>query len=85
MNPSEIPNMPDWLRGSEMGELIYAHDWTESGLAPIAAWPPNLQLAVSIILLLPSAGLLLWGPKLIRIYNDRYRDLMGAKHPLYVA
>ena len=81
MNPSEIPNMPDWLRGSEMGELINAHDWTESGLAPIAAWPPNLQLAVSIILLLPSAGLLLWGPKLIQIYNDHYRDLMGAKHP----
>ena len=37
MNPSEIPNMPDWLRGSEMGELIFAHDWAESGLGPIAS------------------------------------------------
>jgi PAS domain S-box-containing protein len=81
MKPSEIPDMPPWLRGSEMGELIYARDWDESGLGPIPAWPPNLRLAVGMLLPLPSAGLLLWGPKLIQIYNDRYRDLMGAKHP----
>jgi PAS domain S-box-containing protein len=81
MKPSEIPDMPPWLRGSEMGELIYARDWDESGLGPIPAWPPSLRLAVGMLLPLPSAGLLLWGPKLIQIYNDRYRDLMGAKHP----
>jgi PAS domain S-box-containing protein len=81
MKPSEIPDMPLWLRGSEMGELIYARDWDESGLGPIPAWPPSLRLAVGMLLPLPSAGLLLWGPKLIQIYNDRYRDLMGAKHP----
>lgn len=81
MKPSEIPDMPPWLRGSEMGELIYARDWDESGLGPIPAWPPSLRLAVGMLLPLPSAGLLLWGPKLIQIYNDHYRDLMGAKHP----
>ena len=81
MKPSEIPDMPPWLRGSKMGELIYARDWDESGLGPIPAWPPSLRLAVGMLLPLPSAGLLLWGPKLIQIYNDRYRDLMGAKHP----
>ncbi|MEO9061587.1 MAG: PAS domain S-box protein [Nitrosospira sp.] len=81
MKPLEIPNMPSWLRGSEMGELIYARDWEESSLGPIPAWSPSLRIAVGILLPLPSAGLLLWGPKLIQIYNDRYRDLMGAKHP----
>lgn len=74
--------MPHWLRGSEMGELIFIHDWTASGLGPIQAWPPHLQLAVNIILLLPSAAILLWGSNLIQIYNDRFRDLMGAKHPM---
>lgn len=79
MNQSEMPN---WLRGSEMGELICAHDWTESGLGPIQAWPLNLKLAVNIVLLLPSPAMLLWGPEFIEIYNDRCRDLMGGKHPI---
>src|SRR6478752_1301070 len=76
-----LPDIPGWLRGSEMGEQIFAHDWGESGLGPIENWPPHLQLAVNIILLLPSAAILLWGPKLIQIYNDPYRALMGCKHP----
>jgi PAS domain S-box-containing protein len=73
--------MPHWLRSSEMGELIFIHDWAASGLGPVQAWPPHLQLAVNIILLLPSAAILLWGSNLIQIYNDRFRDLMGCKHP----
>jgi PAS domain S-box-containing protein len=64
-----------------MGELIFAHEWIDSGLGPISAWPPALRFAVNMILLMPSAVLLLWGPKLIQIYNDSYRDLMAAKHP----
>ncbi|MDQ3186319.1 MAG: PAS domain S-box protein [Pseudomonadota bacterium] len=82
MNQSEIRHIPNWLRGSEMGELIYVHDWTDSGLGPIHAWPPALKIAVNIVLLLPSPATLLWGPKLIQIYNDRCRDLMNAKHPM---
>ncbi|SFN74698.1 hybrid sensor histidine kinase/response regulator [Nitrosospira briensis] len=76
-----LVEMPGWLRGSEMGELIFDHDWTESGLGPISTWPPNLKFAVNTILLMPSAALLLWGPRHIQIYNDNYRDLMGLKHP----
>ncbi|WP_090370934.1 PAS domain S-box protein [Nitrosospira sp. Nl5] len=79
MNQSEIPA---WLRGSEMGELIYVHDWTESGLGPVHAWPASLKIAVNIVLLLPTPATLLWGPELIQIYNDRSRDMMNAKHPM---
>ena len=78
MSPPEIPA---WLRGSEMGVQIFAHDWTESGLGPIENWPPHLQLAVNIVLLLPSAAILLWGPEFIQIYNDHFRDTMGGKQP----
>ena len=78
MNRAELPG---WLRGSEMGELIFDHDWNESGLGPISTWPQALKFTVNIILLMPTAVLLLWGPKCIQIYNDRYRDLMGVKHP----
>src|SRR5687768_581700 len=73
--------MPGWLQGSEMGRLIFAHDWGASGLPPIHAWPAHLKLTVDIMLSLPSASLLLWGPGFIQIYNDAYRDLMGRKHP----
>ncbi|ARO87798.1 hybrid sensor histidine kinase/response regulator [Nitrosospira lacus] len=75
------PEIPDWLRGSEMGELIHAHDWTESGLGLIQTWPSNLKFAVNIVLLLPSPAMLFWGPKLIQIYNDRCRDWLGTEHP----
>ncbi|ABB74793.1 PAS/PAC sensor hybrid histidine kinase [Nitrosospira multiformis ATCC 25196] len=73
--------LPGWLQGSEMGALIFTHDWIDSSLGPISAWSPALRFAVNMILLMPSAVLLLWGPKLIQIYNDGYRNLMGAKHP----
>jgi PAS domain S-box-containing protein len=78
MSQAEVPA---WLRGSDMGELIAGHDWAESGLGPISTWPRNLQFAVNFMLLLPSAALLLCGPKLIQIHNDGYHDLMGAKRP----
>ena len=78
MSLSEIPG---WLRGSEMGAQIFAHDWAESGLGPVENWPPHLKLAVNIILLLPSATILLWGPTLIQIYNDPYRDFVRRWRP----
>ncbi|HEU4854481.1 MAG TPA: PAS domain S-box protein [Nitrosospira sp.] len=84
MNERKTTNsaeLPGWLRGSEMGELIFAYDWIDSGLGPISAWSPALRFAVNMMLLMPSAVLLLWGPKLIQIYNDGYRNLMAAKHP----
>ena len=80
-NRSLTAEIPGWLLGSEMGELIFTHDWTDSGLGPISTWPPPLRFAVNMMLLMPSAVLLLWGPKLIQIYNDSYRNLMAAKHP----
>ena len=61
--------------------MIFAYDWSESELGPIHAWPAHLKMAVDLILSLPSAAILLWGPNFIQIYNDAYRDLMGRKHP----
>lgn len=63
-----------------MGERIFAHDWSES-LGPIESWPPHLKLATNIVLLLPSPAIALWGPEFIQIYNDRFREVMGRKHP----
>ncbi|MCC2682975.1 MAG: sensor hybrid histidine kinase [Nitrosospira multiformis] len=74
--------LPNWLQGSEMGEMISTHDWTDSGLGPVGKWPQHLKFAVNTMLLMPSAAMLLWGRDLIQIYNDSCRNLMCAKHPL---
>lgn len=74
--------LPYWLQGSEMGKVIFAHDWTDSGLGPLSTWPHDLKFAVNTILLMPSAAILLWGRNLIQIYNDSCRKLMGAKHSI---
>jgi PAS domain S-box-containing protein len=65
-----------------MGEVIFAHDWADSGLGPLSTWPSHLKFAVSTMLLMPSATILLWGRDLLQIYNDSCRDLMGAKHAI---
>ena len=74
--------LPHWLQGTEMGEVIFAHDWADSGLGPLSTWPGHLKFAVSTMLLMPSAAILLWGRDLLQIYNDSCRDLMGAKHAI---
>ncbi|HJT50954.1 MAG TPA: PAS domain S-box protein, partial [Nitrosospira sp.] len=79
MRPVEIPG---WLQGSEMGELIFAYDWADSGLGPLSTWPHSLKFAVNTMLLMPSPAILLWGRDLIQIYNDGCRNLMGAKHSI---
>ena len=74
--------LPHWLQGTEMGEVIFAHDWADSGLGPLSTWPGHLKFAVSTMLLMPSAAILLWGRDLLQIYNDSCRDLMGGKHSI---
>jgi PAS domain-containing protein len=76
--------LPYWLQGSEMGERIFSHDWTDSGLGPPSTWPHHLKFAVNTMLLMPLAAILLWGRDLIQIYNNGCRDVIGAKHPTYL-
>jgi PAS domain S-box-containing protein len=67
--------------GGELGELIRGKDWSATPLGPVEAWPQSLRTAVSVALYTDFPSIVLWGPELVQIYNDRYRVLMGAKHP----
>jgi PAS domain S-box-containing protein len=67
--------------GGDMGALVRGMDWSTTPLGPVAEWPQSLRTAVSVALYTDFASIVLWGPELIQIYNDRYRVLMGAKHP----
>src|SRR3954463_12837900 len=67
--------------GGEMGAAIRALDWARTPIGPLASWPPELRTAVDICLSSRFPILLWWGPDLVKIYNDDYARILGAKHP----
>jgi serine phosphatase RsbU (regulator of sigma subunit) len=78
--------LPAWFvsvcRGSEMGELVLAHDWSSTPLGAPDTWSIGLRTAVSVCLSSRFPMLVVWGPDLVKIYNDGYRPMLGRdKHP----
>jgi hypothetical protein len=68
--------------GGEMVERIRRLDWASTGLGHPDTWSLALTTAVRICLTSRFPMLVLWGPDMIKIYNDGYRPLLGAdKHP----
>ncbi|HSU14742.1 PAS domain-containing sensor histidine kinase [Longimicrobium sp.] len=65
----------------EMRALYREKDWAATPLGPVAAWPAALRVAVANTLASSFAGIVLWGPELIQLYNDEYIRFMGVKHP----
>ncbi|HWG20044.1 MAG TPA: PAS domain-containing protein [Terracidiphilus sp.] len=72
----------DRIVGSgEMADLVRSHDWSATQLGPIASWSRELLAIVNLTLCSPVPARTLWGPDLILIYNDGYRDIPGKRHP----
>ncbi len=76
----------DWLAAiagdTEMGRAVLDHDWTTTPLGHPSTWPQELRTAVTICLTTRFPTLIVWGPELIKIYNDGYRPMLGTtKHP----
>ena len=67
--------------GGEMGALMRSLDWSSSPIGPVANWPQSLRTSVGICLNSKFAILIWWGPDLVMLYNDAYRDIIAAKHP----
>ncbi len=70
-----------FARGGEMGALMRSLNWTDTPLGPSDRWPQSLRTAISICLHSRFPILIWWGPDLVMLYNDPYRDIIGAKHP----
>src|SRR5690242_13722181 len=78
--PSE--SGPDCLTGGgEMGAAMRALDWSQTLLGPINSWPQSLRTSVSTCLNSRFPILIWWGPELVMLYNDSYRDIIAGKHP----
>ncbi|WP_298231711.1 response regulator [uncultured Azohydromonas sp.] len=57
-----------------------ALDWSRTPLGPVEHWPAALQAIVGVAMAAPLAMAVSWGPSLVHIHNDRYRELLGAGH-----
>jgi PAS domain S-box-containing protein len=66
---------------SEMGKLCRAMDWAATPLGPVEQWPQSLKTAAAMVVRQGIAQALCWGPDLLQIYNDGYREILGDKHP----
>lgn len=65
-----------------MGRAVGDFEWAANPLGPASEWPGGLRSAVSICLATNFPVLVVWGPQLIKIYNDAYRVMLGReKHP----
>ena len=67
--------------GSELGALMRTMDWSNTKLGPIDKWPQSLRTSVSTSLNSRFAILVWWGPDLVMLYNDAYREIIASKHP----
>ena len=75
-------NTKAWPSGSsEMGRRIREYDWAATPLGPIKAWPQHVKTVVDLLLAHGFPMAALWGREHIKIYNDAYRAILGAKHP----
>jgi hypothetical protein len=67
--------------GGEMGALMRSIDWTRTALGPVEGWPQSLRTTVSTCLNSRFPIVVWWGAEMVKIYNDGYREFLGAKHP----
>lgn len=67
---------------SDAGRLALEVDWAATSLGAPATWPRALRVAVELCLGTRFPVLVAWGPDLIKVYNDGYRQMLGSdKHP----
>jgi hypothetical protein len=64
-----------------MRVLCRRFDWDSTPLGLVEQWPQALRAMTTVALGSPVAMVLLWGPQLVQIYNDRFSELMGNKCP----
>jgi PAS domain S-box-containing protein len=72
---------PSIIGSGEMAALVRTHDWGATPLGPLASWSKELVAVTNLMLASPMPSALHWGPNLIIIYNDAYRQLAGPRHP----
>lgn len=72
--------LPDFLQGEGIAKaMMRGTDWRDSPLGPVAQWPQSLKTTLGILLHSKHPMLLLWGPQLLRFYNDAFLPSLGQE------
>jgi diguanylate cyclase (GGDEF)-like protein/PAS domain S-box-containing protein len=64
-----------------MARLVRERRWAATSLGSIERWSRSLKTVVDLLLASEFPLVALWGPELVQIYNDGYREIMAGKHP----
>ena len=81
-NLASRPSPEDCLSGGgDMGALMRSTRWAGTACGAVSEWPQSLRTAISIMLESRFAMVVAWGPDFRFFYNDRYRPILGSKHP----
>lgn len=70
--------------GAPVCDLIRTKDWSTTPLGPRDAWPASLHHSLGMLVDLPAAGAILWGPRHLQLYNEGCSVLLGPRHPQHL-
>jgi anti-sigma regulatory factor (Ser/Thr protein kinase) len=62
-------------------KLAAEYDWSESELGPQDQWDPAVEAVVRTLLEATAPMAYCHGPGYAMVYNDRFANLLGARHP----
>lgn len=62
----------------KVNALLSFVDWNNNPLGPLDRWPATLKTTLSLIINSRQPMAIWWGPDLILLYNDAYRDLLSV-------
>jgi signal transduction histidine kinase len=82
-SPAHPGDCPEFLAGGgEMGALIRGYDWTRTPIGAPHTWPQSLRTVIRLMLNTRHPMYIWWGPTLVCLYNDAYRQSIGSeRHP----
>ncbi len=75
------PSPPFLADGGATGALLRATDWSQHPWGQPQGWPAALQTMTSVVMRAHQPMFVSWGPDHHTIYNDKYAEISGDRHP----
>lgn len=80
--PQALANEDFLVYGGEMAARIRSMDWGDTSIGAPVTWPAALKMALRIVLNSRQPMFVWWGAELLNFYNDAYKSIIGARHPV---